>query len=146
MCLTHFQIHRVVEKEKSDHTKAVYFTHYLSATAPTVPGVVTLVVNTLQFLDSTLQLVSQSNMVIVFFSFDTPLIWNDSVHSATSIASFRNKSSKLGHSQKLTNHSLPYKSGGIPLIRFPIYKTENEKRKITVFLFEFCKFSKGKRK
>ena len=38
------------------------------------------------------------------------------------------------------------KSGGIPLICFSIYKTENEKRYMTVFLFVFCKLSKGKRK
>ena len=38
------------------------------------------------------------------------------------------------------------KSGGIPLICFPIYKMENEKRKMTVFFFVFCKLSKGKRK
>ena len=39
-----------------------------------------------------------------------------------------------------------YESGGIPLICFPIYKTENEKRKMTVFLLVFCKHLKGKSK
>ena len=39
-----------------------------------------------------------------------------------------------------------FQSGGMPLICFPIYKTQKEKRKMTIFLFVFCKHSKGKRK
>ena len=39
-----------------------------------------------------------------------------------------------------------FKSGGIPLICVPIYKMENEKWKMTVFLFVFCKHLKQKRK
>ena len=70
------------------------FNHsYLSAVVPTVPGVVTQIINTLLFLLSAHQSSSQSNILITAL----PLIlqiWNElphDVHSAASVASFRKK-------------------------------------------------------
>ena len=65
---------------------------YLGAVVPVVPGVVTLIINTSQFLYSTHQSLSQSNILAIVFAFDAPKIWNvlpNDVCSATSVASFR---------------------------------------------------------
>ena len=72
----------------------------LSAVVPIVPGVVTQIVSTSQFLLSAHH--------ILAISFDAPKIWNELTHdvrSATSVPSER--SSKLICLQKPTRHSLP---------------------------------------
>ena len=76
----------------------VVFHSCLSAVALAVPGVVTLIVNTLQFLHSIHQSISQAKHFGQSFAFDAPKIWNEppnDVRSATSVASFRKKPTNL---------------------------------------------------
>ena len=66
----------------------------LLVVVPIVLGIVTQIVNTLQFLLSIHQSLSQPKHFGHSFAFDAPKIWNDlpqDVRSATSVASFRKK-------------------------------------------------------
>ena len=66
----------------------------LSAVVPIVPGIVTLIINTLQFLHSTQSVFRSVKHLRHSFAFDAPKIWNElpnDVRCATSVASFRKK-------------------------------------------------------
>ena len=67
----------------------------LSVVVSIVPDIVTQIVNTLQFLLSTHQSLSQLKILAIVFAFDTPKIWNELPHDVRSATSFSSISKKL---------------------------------------------------